>query len=322
MSIRLAIDIGGTFTDLVLDEHGRRHTAKVLTTPARPADGLMQGVEQILGKSGVEAGAIELVVHGTTLATNALIERKGARTALITTKGHRDTLEMAFENRFDQYDIQADRNPPLISRELRFEVSERMNYRGDVLTPLDDDTVATLIPALQAAQIDSVAVGLLHAYANPAHERRVGAILAAAMPDLSISLSSDVCPEIREYERQSTTVANAYVRPMIGGYLADLESRLAEAGLRCPCLLMTSGGSLVTIETASRFPIRLVESGPAGGAILAAQMARQLGEDRLISFDMGGTTAKICLIDDGQPLLNREFEVDRAHRFMREVARR
>ncbi len=317
MSIRLAIDIGGTFTDLVLDEHGRRHTAKVLTTPARPADGLMQGVEQILGKSGVEAGAIELVVHGTTLATNALIERKGARTALITTKGHRDTLEMAFENRFDQYDIQADRNPPLISRELRFEVSERMNYRGDVLTPLDDDTVATLIPALQAAQIDSVAVGLLHAYANPAHERRVGAILAAAMPDLSISLSSDVCPEIREYERQSTTVANAYVRPMIGGYLADLESRLAEAGLRCPCLLMTSGGSLVTIETASRFPIRLVESGPAGGAILAAQMARQLGEDRLISFDMGGTTAKICLIDDGQPLLNREFEVDRAHRFMK-----
>ncbi|MGB1106540.1 MAG: hydantoinase/oxoprolinase N-terminal domain-containing protein, partial [Candidatus Puniceispirillaceae bacterium] len=244
MSIRLAIDIGGTFTDLVLDEDGRRHTAKVLTTPERPADGLMQGVDRILAQSGVRPGDIELVVHGTTLATNALIERKGARTALITTEGHRDTLEMAFENRFDQYDIQADRNPPLIPRALRFEVGERMNYRGVALTPLDEEAVATLIPALRDAQIDSVAVGLLHAYANPAHEQRVAAILSAAMPDLSISLSSDVCPEIREYERQSTTVANAYVRPMIAGYLADLDSRLAETGLRCPCLLMTSGGSL------------------------------------------------------------------------------
>ncbi len=317
MSIRLAIDIGGTFTDLVLDEDGRRHTAKVLTTPERPADGLIQGVDSILEQSGVEPSAINLVVHGTTLATNALIERKGARTALVTTMGHRDTLEMAFENRFDQYDIQADRNPPLVGRALRFEVAERMNYRGEVLTPLDDDSVAALIPALRSAHIDSVAVGLLHAYANPAHEQRVADILTTAMPDLSISLSSDVCPEIREYERQTTTVANAYVRPMIAGYLGDLESRLADSGLRCPCLLMTSGGSLVTIETASRFPIRLVESGPAGGAILAAHMARQFGEDRLISFDMGGTTAKICLIDDGQPLLNREFEVDRAHRFMK-----
>ena len=317
MSIRLAIDIGGTFTDLVLDENGRRHTAKVLTTPDRPADGLMQGVGQILEQSGIRPGDIDLVVHGTTLATNALIERKGAKTALITTEGHRDTLEMAFENRFDQYDIQADRNPPLIERELRLSVSERMSYRGEALVPLDEESVTALIPALQAARIDSVAVGLLHAYANPAHERRVAEILTTAMPDLSMSLSSDVCPEIREYERQSTTVANAYVRPMIAGYLADLESRLVETGLRCPCLLMTSGGSLVTIETASRFPIRLVESGPAGGAILAAHMARQLGEDRLISFDMGGTTAKICLIDDGQPLLNREFEVDRAHRFMK-----
>jgi len=317
VSIRLAIDIGGTFTDVVLDEDGQRHTAKVLTTPERPADGLMQGVDRILEQSGIGPERIDLVVHGTTLATNALIERKGAKTALITTKGHRDTLEMAFENRFDQYDIQAERNPPLIPRALRFEVNERMSYRGEALTPLDEGTVAALIAALQAAQIDSVAVGLLHAYANPAHEQRVAAILSAAMPDLSISLSSDVCPEIREYERQSTTVANAYVRPMIAGYLADLDSRLADSGLRCPCLLMTSGGSLVTIETASRFPIRLVESGPAGGAILAAHMARQLGEDRLISFDMGGTTAKICLIDDGQPLLNREFEVDRAHRFMK-----
>ena len=317
MSIRLAIDIGGTFTDLVLDVEGRRHTAKVLTTPDRPADGLMQGVERILAQSRVAPDAVDLVVHGTTLATNALIERTGARTALITTEGHRDTLEMAFENRFDQYDIQADRNPPLVDRDLRLEVRERMNFKGDALTPLDEASVEALIPVLQAARIESVAVGLLHAYANPAHERRVAEILAAAMPDLSICMSSDVCPEIREYERQSTTVANAYVRPMIAGYLTDLRDRLAGAGLVCPCLLMTSGGSLVTIDTAARYPIRLVESGPAGGAILAAHMARQLGETRLISFDMGGTTAKICLIDDGQPLLSREFEVDRAHRFMK-----
>ena len=200
MSIRLAIDIGGTFTDLVLDENGRRHTAKVLTTPDRPADGLMQGVGQILEQSGIRPGDIDLVVHGTTLATNALIERKGAKTALITTEGHRDTLEMAFENRFDQYDIQADRNPPLIERELRLSVSERMSYRGEALVPLDEESVTALIPALQAARIDSVAVGLLHAYANPAHERRVAEILTTAMPDLSMSLSSDVCPEIREYE--------------------------------------------------------------------------------------------------------------------------
>ena len=317
MSIRLAIDIGGTFTDLVLDDDGRRHTAKVLTTAERPADGLMLGIEQILDESGIAAGAVDLVVHGTTLATNALIERKGARTALITTKGHRDALEMAFENRFDQYDIQADRNPPLIPREFRLEVTERMNFRGEVLTPLDSNSVESLVETLQESRISSVAVGLLHAYANPAHEQAVAAILSQAMPDLSISLSSDVCPEIREYERQSTTVANAYVRPMIAGYLADLDSRLAAAGLHCPCLLMTSSGSLVTIETASRFPIRLVESGPAGGAILATHLARRLGEDRVISFDMGGTTAKICLIDDGQPMLNREFEVDRAHRFMK-----
>ncbi|MEX0502805.1 hydantoinase B/oxoprolinase family protein [Alphaproteobacteria bacterium LSUCC0719] len=317
MTIRLAIDIGGTFTDLVLEDDGTRHTVKVLTTLDRPADGLMLGFDRILEQAGMEAGSIELIVHGTTLATNALIERRGARTALITTEGHRDALEMAFENRFDQYDIQADRRPPLIGRDLRLSVSERMNYRGEPLLPLDEASVRAVIPKLRDAHIDSVAVGLLHAYANPAHEQRVAAILCEAMPGLSISLSSDVCPEIREYERQSTTVANAYVRPMIAGYLADLETRLVTRGLRCPFLLMTSGGSLVTIETASQFPIRLVESGPAGGAILAAHMARQLGEDRLISFDMGGTTAKICLIDDGAPLLNREFEVDRAHRFMK-----
>ena len=317
MTIRLAIDIGGTFTDLVLDCHGQRSTAKVLTTPARPVDGLMQGVQIILQQAAIDASAIQLVVHGTTLATNALIERKGAKTALVTTAGHPDTLEMGFENRFDQYDIQADRRTPLVESALRFEVAERVNFRGEVLQPLDEDSVAAVVTQLQTHHISSVAVGLLHAYANSGHERRIAAILGAAMPHLSISLSSDVCPEIREYERQSTTVANAYVRPMMKGYLDDLDARLDAAGFTCPCLLMTSAGSLVTIETATRFPIRLVESGPAGGAILASHMARKLEEPKLVSFDMGGTTAKICLIDDGKPLLSREFEIDRAHRFIK-----
>ncbi len=317
MTTRLAIDIGGTFTDVVLDRDGIRTTTKVLTTPSRPADGFMRGVEAVLAEAGADATSVDLILHGTTLATNALIERKGANTALITTQGHRDSLEMAFENRFDQYDIQADRLPPLVGRELRLPVTERVNFRGDVLTALDEQSVRNAIPVLESAGVESVAIGLLHAYANPAHERRIAEIVAEALPTVSLSLSSDVCPEIREYERQSTTVANAYVQPKIAGYLADLEARLGDAGFRCPCLLMTSAGSLVTIETAARFPIRLVESGPAGGAILAAHIARTLGEDSVLSFDMGGTTAKICLIDDAEPLLSREFEIDRAHRFMK-----
>ena len=213
--------------------------------------------------------------------------------------------------------FQADRRAPLVESALRFEVAERVNFRGEVLQTLDEDSLAAVVTQLQSHDISSVAVGLLHAYANPDHERRIATILGAAMPHLSISLSSDVCPEIREYERQSTTVANAYVRPMMKGYLDDLDARLDAAGFTCPCLLMTSAGSLVTIETATRFPIRLVESGPAGGAILASHMANRLQEPKLVSFDMGGTTAKICLIDDGKPLLSREFEIDRAHRFIK-----
>ena len=317
MTTRLAIDIGGTFTDLVLDRDGAQVSLKLLTTPARPADGIMRGIEQILGETATAAAEVDLILHGTTLATNALIERKGAVTALIVTEGHRDSVEMAYENRFDQYDIDADRPPPLVPRALRLAVHERIDYRGRVLTALDDGSVEALTPGLREAGVESVAIGLLHAYANPAHEQRVAEIIAAALPDLSISLSSEVCPEIREYERQSTTCANAYIRLLMEGYLADLESRLNSDGFHCPLLLMTSGGNVVTMETAIRYPIRLVESGPAGGAIMAAHIARRLGEDRVFSFDMGGTTAKICLIDNGEPLLSRGFEVARAHRFMK-----
>jgi len=314
---RIAIDIGGTFTDAVLQAGTDRYTAKVLTTTRNPAEGFMQGISQLLSQSGVSPNDVALITHGTTLATNALIERRGAKTALIVTEGHRDSLEIGYENRFDQYNFDADRNPPLVPRSLRWTVPERVDYRGDVLTPLDEGSVEHLITLLKEAKIESVAVGLLHAYANPAHEQRIREILKTHLPDLSISLSSEVCPEIREYERQSTTCANAYVQPLMASYLIEVRERLAHDGFNCACLLMTSGGHQVTIDTAAAFPVRLVESGPAGGAILAAHIAETLGESSVLSFDMGGTTAKICLIDDCSLPLSRTFEVDRAHRFMK-----
>ena len=314
---RLAVDIGGTFTDVVLERDEAQTTCKVLTTTSAPAKGFMEGVGQVLCQTGTTAGDIDLIIHGTTLATNALIERKGAKTALIVTEGHRDSLEIAYESRFDQYDINADRLPPLVPRELRWPVVERMNWRGDVLIALDKKSVLELVPAIERHGIESIAVGLIHAYANPAHEEQIADAIKKAVPGLPISISSQVCPEIREYERQSSTCANAYIQPIVTSYLKDLENRLKQSGFVCPCLLMTSAGGLITIETAVRFPVRLMESGPAGGAILASHLSRRLGLEGVISFDMGGTTAKICLIDDGEPLLSRVFEVDRAHRFMK-----
>ncbi len=314
---RLAVDIGGTFTDVVLEKDGALITGKVLTTSDDPSRGFMAGVDQVLRDSGTAPGEVGLIIHGTTLATNALIERKGARTALLVTEGHRDSLEMAYENRFDQYDITAERPLPLVPRHLRWPVRERVDWHGRVLTPLDRESVSALSARIKAEAIESLAIGFLHAYANPSHEEQAAELLQRACPELHICLSSQVCPEVREYERQSTTCANAYVRPLMEGYLTRVVGALEARGFTCPCLLMTSGGNLVTVATAASFPVRLIESGPAGGAILASKMARELGEDRVLSFDMGGTTAKICLIDDGEPLLSRTFEVDRAHRFMK-----
>mgnify|MGYP002628902602 CR=1 FL=1 len=316
-SVRLAVDIGGTFTDVVLEHDGRQTTAKVLTTPAAPEDGVLAGVARALADAGLQPADVSLLIHGTTLATNAIIERKGAKIALVTTEGHRDSVEMALENRFEQYDINIDRPAPLAPRQRRWSVRERLNVAGDTLLPLDETTVEALLPLIEAHKVEALAVGLLHAYANPAHEMRVREIVRAAFPDLPISLSSEVCPEIREYERQSTTCANAYVQPRMARYLTELDGQLRAQGFACPFLLMTSGGGLTALETAIRFPIRLVESGPAGGAILAAEIAGEMGLDRVVSFDMGGTTAKICLIDDGQPLSTRTFEVARAYRNLR-----
>ncbi len=314
---RLAVDIGGTFTDVALEAPGLRVTTKVLTTVAAPEEGVLAGIARVIAQAGIAPQDVALIIHGTTLATNAVIERKGAKTALITTEGFRDSVEMAYENRFEQYDINVDRPEPLVPRYLRWPVRERVGAYGQVLTPLDEASVAALIPLIDEHQIESVAVGLIHAYANPAHERRVAEIIGAAKPDLPISLSSEVCPEIREYERQSTTCANAYVQTLMARYLTRLEQALREMGFVCPFLLITSGGALTSFELAVKFPIRLVESGPAGGAILASRIAAESELGQVLSFDMGGTTAKICLIDDAKPQTTRTFEVARVYRFLK-----
>jgi N-methylhydantoinase A len=314
---RLAVDIGGTFTDCVLEHGARRWSRKVLTTSSAPAEGVLAGIDAILAESGVEPGDLALVVHGTTLATNAIIERKGAVTALLVTSGFRDSVEMAYENRFEQYDIFMDKPPPLVPRDLRLGVTERIGARGQIIEPLDEAAVTALVPQLRTAGVASVAIGFLHSYANPAHELRTRELLAEAAPDLAVTLSSEVCPEMREYERWSTACANAYVQPLMAGYLARLDDGLRRRDVRCPMFLMTSAGGLTTVEIARRFPVRLVESGPAGGAMLAARLAAQCDYDRVLSFDMGGTTAKICLIDDGQPQFTRTFEVARQYRFLK-----
>ena len=314
---RLAVDIGGTFTDLALEHGGARVTMKVLTTPNEPERGVLEGVGAILHQAGLAPADVAILVHGTTLATNAIIERKGARTALVTTQGFRDVLALGNESRYDQYDLGITLPQPLVPRHLRLPVPERLDNLGQVLLPLDEHAVAALVPVLRAEEVEAVAIGFLHSFANPAHERRTRDILAAALPDLPISLSSDVSPEMREWERFSTTAANAYVQPLIGGYLGRLEAGLRAMGLVAPVFMMLSGGGLTTLATACRFPIRLVESGPAGGAIFAADIARQCGLDQVLSFDMGGTTAKVCLVDGYQPQASRTFEVARVGRFKR-----
>ena len=314
---RIAVDIGGTFTDIVLEQGDTRVTGKVLTTAEAPDEGVISGVRDVLERSPVPAADVGLIIHGTTLATNAILERKGAHTVLITTEGFRDVLEIGYESRYNQYDILLEKPRPLVPRARRLTVRERVDVHGRVLEPLDEDGVMALVPKLEQLEPKSAAVGFLHSYANPAHENRVRELLEKALPKLSITLSSEACPEVREFERLSTAVANAYVRPLMEGYLGRLKGRLECLGLRCPVLMMTSGGGLTTLETAMRFPIRLVESGPAGGAILASHIAAQMGLDKVISFDMGGTTAKICLVEDYQPKSAREFEVDRAARFIK-----
>src|SRR3954469_2160938 len=316
LDVRMAVDIGGTFTDIVLDRGSERLTRKVLTTP-RPEEGVLDGARLVLGDAGLHFSDIDVFIHGTTLATNAIIERRGARTALIATDGFRDTIEIANESRYDQYDLTIEKPQPLVPRSLRFTVPERVDVHGKVRLALDEAAVAAQVARLRDNGIEAVAICFMHSYVNPAHEQRAGEILKREMPGLSITLSCEVCPEIREYERTSTAVANAYVQPLMDGYLARMDDALRQEQYRGAVYLVTSGGGLTSIDTARKFPVRLVESGPAGGAIFAAQVAARGGEKRVLSFDMGGTTAKICLIENYEPNSARVYEVDRAARFLK-----
>ena len=312
--IRLAADIGGTFTDVVLESEAGFQSTKVLTTLNQPEIGVMQGIDELLRLSNIEPGQITHVIHGTTLGTNTVIERKGAKTAFLTTEGFRDILEMGYEKRYDHYDIYLEKPPPLVPRKYRLPVRERISAEGKVLVELDQNQVLQTIRFLKEEEIEAVAVGFLHAYAHPVHEQKVRDLILSELPGLSVCLSSEVCPEMREYDRFSTTCANAYIRPLVSGYLERLEKLFAEAGFGCSIHLMMSGGGWTNLQTASKFPIRLLESGPAGGAIMAAGVARECELDEVLSLDMGGTTAKICLIRDGVPESSRSFETARVYR--------
>ena len=315
---KLAADIGGTFTDIVLEQGAKRWSGKLLTTTHAPELAVLEGAAQLIAEAGIRPQDVEVFIHGTTLATNALIERKGAPTAFITTQGFRDVIEQGYEKRFDHYDLDINRATPLVPRHLRLTIAERMAVNGDTLIPLDEAAVDALAATIRDEGVKAVAIGLLHAYAHDAHERRLRDLLRPLLPaDVTICISSEVAPEIREYERFSTTVANAYVRPLMAGYLKRLQDGLAAMKLSAPLYLMMSGGGLTTLETASRFPIRLVESGPAGGAILASRMAQALKLPNVVSFDMGGTTAKICLLENFEPQRAHRFEIARAYKDMK-----
>jgi len=295
--LRIAVDIGGTFTDLVaIDDAGETRTTKALTTP----DNHVRGIHDCLEKLSVDLAGVDLFVHGSTIAINTVVERKGARTGLITTEGFRDVYEIARGNRPDAYNVHFHKPDPLVPRDLRLEVRERVNARGEVLTPLDEASLARAVAALEAAGIESVAVCLLHAYANPAHEQEIGRYLAERHPEWSVSLSHQIVREIREYERTSTTVLNAYIAPVVGRYLASLEELLASSGFRGLPLIMQSNGGVMSVATARQVPVAMMESGPVAGVMGAAAVGQALGYPNVISFDMGGTTAKTSLVRNGE----------------------
>ncbi len=317
MALRIGADIGGTFTDLIVssDDGSIFHATKVLTTPDRPDDAVVAGTGELLKEAGQSGDGVQQFLHGTTLFTNALIERKGARTALVTTRGFRDAIDIAREHRFEMYDLRLQRPEPLAPRPLRFEVDERVLADGSVLVALQDDDIDRVVAALRESGAQAVAVCLINAFLNPAHEHRIRDRLHERLPDLAVTTSSDLVPEIREYERTSTTLANVYVQRIAEEYLLRLQRRLAANGVAGRLLVMQSNGGLCEADVAARFPIRLVESGPAAGAIAAAYSGRLLGYPNLLSFDMGGTTAKACVILDGEPLIAPQFEVDRRYHF-------
>ena len=313
---RVGIDIGGTFTDMLLvGDDGNAVIAKTLTTPGDPSLAVENALRPVLENGSVDARQRGTLIHGTTLVTNALIERKGALTALLTTAGFRDAVEIGREHRYELYDLNLDLPKPLVPRHLRFDVPERMAADGSILQALDEAFVRKLVGELRDKGIKAIGVCYLNSFRNPAHEKRTAEIIAEVAPQIRVSLSCEVVAEIREFQRTSTTLANVYVQERVSDYLAQLQARLDKIGFRGSFFVMLSSGGIATRETASRFPVRLLESGPAAGAIAAAEAGMGSGHRDLLSFDMGGTTAKLCVIEDGQPLKTHEFEVDRVYRF-------
>jgi len=313
---RIGVDIGGTFTDLVVfdDATGSLAVGKTLTTPRDPSQAVETLVLEALEREGIAIGSVQQLIHGTTLVTNALIERTGSQTALLATLGFRDSIEIGRENRYELYDLMLEMPQPLVPRYLRFGASQRTLADGTTLQELDAAFVEQLTCELVANRIEAVAIAFLNSFANPSAEREARAIIQRVAPGMRVSISSEVVPEIREFERTSTTITNVYVQDRVEKYLRELQARLDRIGFTGSLFLIISSGGIVTVDTAMRFPVRLLESGPAGGALAAASYGAACGYDDLLSFDMGGTTAKFCIIDRGQPLIAREFEVDRRYR--------
>ncbi|HLG62047.1 MAG TPA: hydantoinase/oxoprolinase family protein [Ktedonosporobacter sp.] len=314
---RVGVDIGGTFTDLIVldDATGSFAVGKTLTTAHDPSQAVETVLAETLERAGIAAGDMQQLIHGTTLVTNAIIERKGSRTALLATQGFRDSIEIGRENRYELYDLMLEMPLPLVPRYLRFDVPQRTLSHGETMQPLDVAFVERLARELVANRVEAVAIAFLNSFANPDAEREARAAVQRIAPDMRISISSDVVPEIPEFERTSTTIANVYVQTLVESYLRELQQRLARLGFKRSFFLMISSGGIVTADTAIRFPIRLIESGPAAGALAAAHYGAACGHADLLSFDMGGTTAKFCIIDRGKPLTAYEFEVDRRYRF-------
>jgi N-methylhydantoinase A len=313
---RVGVDIGGTFTDMLwVGEDGTAVIGKTLTTPGDPSLAVESALKPVLENGTVRRGQRGTLIHGTTLVTNALIERKGAPTALLTTAGFRDAVEIGREHRYELYDLNLELPKPLVPRHLRFDVPERLAADGGVLQPLDEAFVRRLVVELRDKGIKAIGVCYLNSFRNPTHERLTAKIIAELAPEVRVSLSSEVVAEIREFQRTSTTLVNVYVQERVSDYLAQLQRRLDKLGFTGSFFIMLSSGGIATRETSSRFPVRLLESGPAAGALAAAQAGLLSGHQDLLSFDMGGTTAKLCVIEDGQPLKTHEFEVDRVYRF-------
>ncbi len=311
MAYRLGVDIGGTFTDIALIDEatGQIYTGKVSSTPQDPSGGFMEAVQRLLAKQQIAAQDVAYIVHGTTVATNAIIEGKVAPTGFITTEGFRDMLEIARQIRPTLYDLQFEKPRPLVPRHHCFGVPERLDASGTELTPLDEDALRQVANKLRAEGVESIAVCFLHAYANPEHERRAGEIIAEVFPEAVVSLSAEVAPEFREYLRASTTVINSCIRPVVARYLQRIEDRLAQAGIAAELLVMQSSGGVYTFAAARQKPVYMVESGPAAGVIAAAHLGQARGYDQVISFDMGGTTAKAGLIQGGAPSVTKDYEV-------------